>query len=123
MNFTPSEIKQIERLRKLERQWRWIRWAYLVLGAVSAVVLALNGYLLWSLIKLGDANDWPSPVVLQIAILWPSLLIKLAFAVYFPVSALTKWDGDPNRMLLLRLSDEKLSREDITSKNDAGPFF
>ena len=111
MEFTAVETKQIERLRKFERQWRWMRWGYLVIGALAAVVLLLNGYRLWSLISLGDAIGWPSPIVLEIAVLWPALLIKLVFVVYFPVTALTKWHGDPNRMLLLRLVGDEQNQE------------
>jgi hypothetical protein len=114
MKFTAVETKQIGRLRKLERQWQWVRWAYLVLGAMAAVVLVLYGYRLCGLINVGEANGWPSPIVLEIAFLWPALIIKLLFAVYFPVSALTKWRGEPNRMLLLRLVGDQQSQEDNT---------
>jgi hypothetical protein len=43
MKFTAQEIRYIERLRTLERMWRWERWAYLVFGALTGVVLALYG--------------------------------------------------------------------------------
>jgi hypothetical protein len=103
LRFTAVETKQIERLRKREQQWRWARWLYLAIGGMMAIGIVLYGCRLWRLFNIGDANGWPSPIVLEIAVLWPAFVIKLAVGGYFTISALTKWHGDPNRMLLLRL--------------------
>ena len=106
MKFTAQETKYIERLRKLERQWQWMRWGYLIFGALGAMGVILYGHRLWTLIQRGEADGWSSAAVFEIAILWPSLIIKLAIAVCFPVWALSKWHGDPTRTLLLRLLSE-----------------
>src|SRR5262245_2083700 len=56
MQFTPQEMSLIEKLRKQERQWRWLRWALL---ASSLSVLGCYGYIgvsLYHRLHLGSTD-------------------------------------------------------------------
>jgi hypothetical protein len=107
MKFTAQEIRYIERLRKLERAWRWQRWLSLFCGAVTGLPLALLGSRLFSLVNGLEGNGFPAPSVAEIAILCPVCYILLGITVHFPLRALLNWSGDPSRVLLLRLLDSE----------------
>jgi hypothetical protein len=107
MKFNAQEIRYIERLRKLERTWRWGRWLALSCGAVTALPLVLLGSRLISLMNGLEANGFPASSVAEIAILCPGCYILLGITVSFPLHALLTWTGDPSRVLLLRLLDSE----------------
>lgn len=114
MQFTAQEIRCIERLRRLERAWRWQRWAHLFLGALSGVVLALYGSRLISLVNGLESSGFPAPSIAEIAILCPFCLIFLAATVCLPLRAVANWRGDPSRVLLLRLLNPEPLEADVT---------
>ena len=51
MTFTQAELAALERLRKYQRQWRFLRWGMLLAGAVSAVAFAGDAYRLFALVS------------------------------------------------------------------------
>ena len=105
MTFTPQEVRFIEQLRKRETSWRWLRWMFLGIGFLSVVPLVLEARRLFTLLEGLEASNWPAPSILEVAILFPKLLISLVVVVWFPIQALTHWRGDPTRVLVLRLLD------------------
>jgi len=46
MEYSAQEMKLIERLRKQNRQWVWVRWIVFSLGILSTVALVVTGWLL-----------------------------------------------------------------------------
>src|SRR6185312_14911545 len=52
VNFTPQEMKLVERLRKQERQWNWVRWVRLGAGICSLGICATFGFFLHRMITL-----------------------------------------------------------------------
>jgi hypothetical protein len=103
MEFTPQETKLIARLRKQQRQWAWARWFCLGLGVASVVLCAMFGVLLHSLVSgpIGEHPDGMS--VLFIVLIWTKCCMYFGFALFFLFMAWTKWHGDVNRTLLLKL--------------------
>src|SRR5258708_4963122 len=117
MQFTPREMKLIERLRKQERQWPRLRWVLLAGGLLCTVALGLYGHTLFSLVSgLNSAEPTSADTVLAIAIFFPKCLVHLAIATWAFAKASTDWHGNANRMLLLRLLD---ARQNQTT-NDKG---
>jgi hypothetical protein len=102
MEFTSEELKLIERLRKRERQWHWIRWA--LLGA-SAFTVVCYGYIS---VSLYHRLHWEALTVedaFLFAFFWPKILIAIWIAAWFAVWPLTSWRGNATRLLLLKLLD------------------
>jgi hypothetical protein len=116
MEFTPHETKLIERLRKEDRQWAWGRWVVLVCGVLCIVMCGLVGYLLYRIIS--DAGSIPpdSKSILVILLFWTKCCMYFVFGVWCFVIVCTKWHGDVNRMLLLKLLDaqQKEATKDST---------
>ena len=105
MNFMPKETKLIERLRKHERQWRWVRWWVLLMGFISTGFCAALGYLLHGLIAESEAGHFDGQSVFFIVLIWTKCCVYFFFAVWCFITVCLKWHGDVNRMLLLRLLD------------------
>jgi hypothetical protein len=105
MNFTPQEIKLIERLRKHDRGWRWARWLVLVLALLSAGLCTAFGYLLHGLITESEAGRFDGLTVFYIVLIWTKCCFYFSFGVWCFITVFQKWHGDVNRMLLLRLLD------------------
>lgn len=113
MQFTPKEEKLIRRLRKQDRQWRWLRWVLLAGGAIGVVNLALYGRLLFPLIDGLSAEGHPDVTdALVIAVFFPKLLVIVGVtAICFAISW-RDWNGNVNRMLLLKLLDAQQKRDE-----------
>src|SRR5258706_7464865 len=117
MELTPREIKLIERLRKQERQWVWLRWGLLAGGLLCTVALALYSHTLFSLASgLNSAGPTSPDTVLAIAIFFPKWLVLLAFATWAFGKAFSDWHGNANRVLLLRLLDAQ-QKETINAQD------
>ena len=104
MQFTPQETKMIERLRKQERHWPWMRWALLATGIFGA---GCNTYILTTLYRGLHFDTLPSYEVLFFAMLWPKCLLGIILAAWLIVWPLSSWHGNVNPMLLLRLLDSQ----------------
>ena len=118
MEFTSREMKLIERLRKLERQWVWLRWWLLAGGLLCTVALALYGRILLSLVSSLNSAEPTSPdTVLAIAVFFPKCLILLAAVTWAFGKTFVDWHGNANRMLLLRLLDAQQQNQ---SANENG---
>lgn len=102
MNFTPQEMRLIERLRKQERQWRWVRW---VLPCLSVFIIGCYGYLSVSIYRHLHWDALTTEDVALIAVYWPKILLATGLATWFIVWPLTSWQGNATRLLLLKLLD------------------
>ena len=111
MEFTPKETRLIKRLRKQERQWHWARWFVLGLGASSIVLCAMFGFLLHSLVS-ESARQLDPLSVFFIVLIWTKCCMYFLFAVWFLSLAWSKWHGDGNRTLLLKLLDAQQQETD-----------
>jgi hypothetical protein len=105
MEFTHEETKLIERLRKHQRRWAWARWVCLGLGLSSAVLCAMFGLLLHSLVSEPGGDRLDGTSVFFIVLIWTKCCIYFGLALCFLITAWTKWNGDANRVLLLKLLD------------------
>jgi predicted membrane-bound spermidine synthase len=118
MEFTPRELKLIGRLRKLDRQWSWMRWLLLFAGLLCAVDVALYTHTLFSLAASLKSSQPTSPdTVLAIAIFFPKWLLMLGCGTWALGKALADWNGNASRMLLLRLLDAQQNQ----TTNDRNP--
>jgi hypothetical protein len=112
MQFTEKEEKLIRRLRKQDRQWRWLRWAWLGSGAIVVVNLVLYGWMFFTLInKLSAPGDPNVNDVFVIAIFFPGLLVSVGVAALCFGTCWRDWNGNVNRMLLLKLLDAQQMRD------------
>ena len=103
MQFTPRELKLIERLRKQERKWPRTRW---ILIGMAAFGFAIYGYVAYMLFSTLDSKTFsPADSALLFAVFWPKALLMMVFASWFIVLAIRDWRGNVERMLLLRLLD------------------
>src|SRR5262245_16697388 len=106
MQLTPRESRLIERLRKEERRWPYLRWLMLAIGALSLVVCTGWGWVLYRLIHEGNKDRIASMDVFVIVTLWTKCCIWFVIGVWSMSRACANWRGDANRALLLRLLDE-----------------
>ena len=103
MQFTPHEMKLIDRLRKQERRWPRTRW---ILLGMATFILAAYGYIAHLLFStLGSDGFAPADSALLIAIFWPKVILMAVGAGAFIALAIRDWRGNVHRMLLLRLLD------------------
>ncbi len=113
MQFTPQETKLIERLRKQERRWPWVRWVLLAAGVLTASSCVC---ILVALYRTLHFDSLPTYEVLFFAMLWPKCLILMVGAAWLIGWPLANWHGSVNRMLLLKLLDAQQSQK----PDDAG---
>ncbi len=109
MEFSTLQLKQIEHLRTQERRWPRTRWILLGTGISLA---AVYGYILVLLLHLAflSEND-PARLgevlshsnILVFAVFWPNCLLALCFSAWCISAAIRNWNGNTNRMLLLKL--------------------
>jgi len=103
MQFTPQEMKLIERLRKQERLWPRTRW---ILLGVAAFGFATYGYVAYVLFSVLDSKTFsPADTALVFAFFWPKALLMVLLTSAFIAMAVRDWRGNVHRMLLLRLLD------------------
>ncbi len=105
MNFTRQEAKLIQRFRRQNQQWRWMRWLVLVLGVLSAALCAVFGYFLNGLIGESEAGHFAGQQVFFIVLFWTKCCFYFFFGIWCLMTVFLKWRGDVNRTLLLRLLD------------------
>lgn len=121
MQFTPREMKLIERLRKQERQWPQRRWILLgMAGFASAYCLYVAHFLSGTL----GSGDWgAADSALLFAFLWPNVFLMACIAGAFIGLVIRDWHGNVNRMLLLRLLDaqQKESDRDANTASTTAP--
>jgi len=122
MEFTSRELKQIERLRKQERQWPRTRWLLLAMAifiyAVYGCLVVLYYHRLFpSEIDTTLFGDLLSRVnLLMFAMFWPKFLLAFCFATWCVCVAIRDWHGNINRRLLLKLLDAQQSQPPSPSK-------
>ena len=105
MQFTPRESKLIERLRREERHWPYLRWVMLAIGTLSLIVCTGWGWILYKLVHEGARDHLDSMDVFVIVMLCTKCCIWFVIGVWSVSTAWAKWRGDSNRALLLRLLD------------------
>lgn len=112
MTFTPEEVAVIERFRKYQRQWRFLRWGLLLAGVLSAVVFVLAAYVLFLLSsRVGPSSPPTARDAWLLAQYHPSMLLSLAIATWCIVHTLMQWrTGNPIAALLIRLADDARDR-------------
>ena len=116
MEFTPEELRLMERLRKEERRWPRTRW---VLLAMSVFLIIGYAYIAMRLIQVVESESFGESAALFVAFFWPKCLLMFCFATYGIVLATWNWRGDANRRLLLKLLDAQQNEPDgdSTKKN------
>jgi len=124
MEFAPRELKQIERLRKQERQWRRNRWFMLVGGIIIGVEFVISLVLLCHQLFLAlNVSDFSaaggflfSVTILMIALNWPMCLVAFCISGWCIITAIQDWHGNTNRVLLLKLLDARQSQSPNPAK-------
>ena len=121
MQFTSREMKFIEKLRKDERRWPRMRWLGLAIAILSTINLGLFSYRLYILVK-EDRDHLGSAEVCMLLFIWTTCVMYFVFTVWFSILVITRWHGDMNRMLLLKLLDarQKEAGGDERSSPSAG---
>jgi hypothetical protein len=107
MKFSPEEIRYIKQLQRAERTWRWERWVSLLLGTLSCVPLVLYGARLFTLFYMMENPDFSATAAAELGSLCTACFVVLAVALSLILRALSKWRGDPTRILLLRLLESE----------------
>ncbi len=100
MNFTPSEMKLIERLRKQEARWLVLVAGVIPLGLCTVWGDILHGLMLES--DLGRFDGWED---FFIAFSWTKCCFYFFCSVWCLITVCLNWRGDANRILLLKLAD------------------
>ena len=103
MQFTATEVKLIEKLRKQERRWPRTRW---ILLGMAAFAWAAYGYFGYQIVSFVDSQTFDqSDKALMVAFFWPKCLMGFLFGAWFLAVVICDWKGNVNRMLLLKLID------------------
>jgi hypothetical protein len=108
MNFTPQELKLIERMRRDERRWPRSRWAIVAAGVLLAADSTF-GLVACCVTDFGDDAQF------QLALLLPTSLLMAGFAAGLIAWAIRDWHGEVKRMLLPRLLD---AQQNQTAKHE-----
>ncbi len=122
MEFTTEELKQIEHLRSQERRWPRTRWILLWTGIGIAAVYVYILVLLLRLVflsegdptRLGDVLSRTN--ILVFAVFWPNCLLALCYAAWCIAVAIRDWNGNTNRMLLVKLLEAQQARSASAAK-------
>src|SRR5687768_1937175 len=99
MQFTPPELKLIERMRKQERRWPKARW-FLLIG--SLFLLACYGYILTRVVMILQSDslaEIPGATALIVAVFWPKCLLGFCIGGALIGLAIRDWHGNVQRML------------------------
>jgi len=106
VNFTPQETKLLQRLRKRERQWRWVRWLMLVVGVFCVGLCGAFGFLLHLFIPaFSDHGAINANMLLLILVIWTQCCLHLVLGILFIATVILDWHGNVNRVFLLKLLD------------------
>jgi Na+/proline symporter len=112
MQFTPQELKMIERLRKGERSWlRW-RWIIFCIVPLSLVYVGCFIYIVSRMLDSKTISE--TQTAMLIAVFWPQVLLVVLVVAALTGLAIRDWHGRAHRVLLLKLieSHEKESKQD-----------
>jgi hypothetical protein len=114
MQLTSREKKLVERLRKQELQWCRLRW-FLIGTGIFAVLC--SGFIVVELLEHIDtmlavhddvmSRGW----LLGFALFWPKCLLLFGFGAFFIIWAIRDWNGNANRVLLLKLLEAQQEDE------------
>jgi hypothetical protein len=107
IRFTPQELKLIERLRKQERRWPRMRWMFLVVAAFLLAEYGFFAVVVIHMLDTGKLTTDPTLVLVVLAFFWPKCLLAFCFAAWLIVVATRDWHGNVERMLLLRMLDDR----------------
>jgi hypothetical protein len=108
MQLTPQEMNLIQRLRKRERAWPRGRWLFLASGVIG---FAFSMYMLIWMLRHMNFEHLELHDVLFFALFWPKCLLLFLLGMFFIVWAISDWQGNANRKLLLKLLDAQTEGE------------
>jgi len=118
MEFSDTEKKMIDRLRKKQKGLRRFRWLLLCTGILGAGCIGISGvgiyiYCISRLLDVLHKSDVTSAsdmtfVALIIAFFWPKIYIGFWLCAWLVGYALVNWNGNSQERLLLKLLDEKI---------------
>ena len=113
MHFTTKETKLIERLRKQERQWRWLRFvlptlSLFVIGCYTYITVSLYHRLNWNALTIED--------VFLVAMYWPKMLLAMCLTAWLIIWPAANWRGNATRILLLKLIEAQQSEKSDDEK-------
>jgi len=98
---------------------------FLVLGALTLVVMGLYASMVFSLVnRFEEPRDNIEIALIEIAlisVLVPKVYINLIVGMGFLVIAFRDWHGNVNRMLLLKLLDAQQSRDEGDAQKKLAP--
>ena len=89
----------------MEHQWPSMRWVMLAMGVFSSLVCTFWAYIPYRLVHEGNGGQLDSFAVFIIAMEWTKCCMFFVLGAWCFITAWSKWRGDVNHMLLLRLLD------------------
>jgi len=109
VQFTPQELKLIERLRTQERQWARTKWVLLVTACCLLVTYSCLASILYSHFFNGFAAEASRSdlVLLMFSLSWPVILMMSGIVGFLLGLVIKDWRGNAQRLLLLRLLDAR----------------
>jgi hypothetical protein len=110
MQLSDREMKSVERLRKAQQLWPRVRWLLLGLGIlICGISVWLQIFALNHLLPLVNERDNRQLflMVVAFAVVWLKCLVVFAIGAWFIVWSIRDWNGNVNRMLLLKLLDDR----------------
>ena len=110
MDFTERELKLVARLRKQEQLWPRDRWGQIGAGIFSMAVAGfilndMRTEMLPHIYTTNPDNFMVHSWMMGFAIFWPICLFNILVGTGLIVMAIINWNGNVNRMLLLKLLD------------------
>ena len=93
-----------------------MRWCAVAIGVLSTIVWTGWGWVLYKLTREDNRGHLDSVDVFLIVMLWTKCCMWFVIGMGSFVSAFTKWHGDVNRLLLLRLLDSQ-QKETVTDEH------
>ena len=126
MEFSDTEKKMINQLRKEQKAVIRFRWMTLCIGILGAGFIGISGVgiYIYCISRLLDAlhkSDVTSAsdmtfLALIAAFLWPKIYIGFWLCAWLIAYTLVNWNGNPQKRLLLKLIDEKIKETEGQEK-------
>jgi hypothetical protein len=108
MEITKAQAKLIDNLRKEERWWPKLRWAFLTVAFASMGLACAWGYLFHSVFSdMTTSQNISMDSVFVFAFFWTKCCVWICFGILFFCKAAIHWRGNVTRILLLKLLDEQ----------------
>lgn len=100
MKLSMDDLRLIQRLRKIEESWLWLRWIALLIGVGMSATAIFLFQRIWEAVA-------PDQILIIICIFGAPisgilLFVSLAAALY----AILCWKGRPTERLLVKLAKE-----------------